>query len=429
MKFKAIRLLTKTTFIYLIFISVAFFATAIFVTRSTNNLLDEDTEVYFKHRERRLIKYIEENHRDLDKVHDLVRIDGNTSVVAEHYPQFKDTTMVASQMDGPMLFRAKTILVDTSKGRFVYTMYKNINDFDKFHFGVLHTIINTFIVLALMLTLFSLFLSGFLFRPFHQLLVLMSRYKIGDNLKLPRVKTSTSEFIKMQMLVQNMICRIEGDYQKLKEYTENMAHEMQTPLAIIRSKAEVFISDEELMGRYASTVKVIYDEATHLSNLGSTLNLLTKIENGEYNRVEVLKTYSIITRHIETVKEMFDLKKIRLEVDLDKTHTLSLDPLLFDVMLKNLLKNALRYTLANYSVRISTSNGNLTISNYGEPLSFDSSKIFNRFIRSQNEKTSLGLGLALVKQICDLNHLEITYAFANHHHSFTIAPEKKLAKV
>jgi len=148
--------------------------------------------------------------------------------------------------------------------------------------------------------------------------------------------------------------------------------------------------------------------------------LLTKIENGEYNRVEVLKTYSIIQKHIETVREMFDLKKLQLEIDLDKNHTLSLDPLLFDVMFKNLLKNALRYTPANQSVRIITSNGTLTISNYGEPLSFNSSKIFNRFIRCQDEKTSLGLGLALVKQICDLNHLKISYVFANHQHSFTI---------
>ncbi|MDD2550550.1 MAG: HAMP domain-containing sensor histidine kinase [Bacteroidales bacterium] len=424
MKFKAIRLLTKTTFIYLIFISVAFFTTAIFVTRSTNNLLYEDTEVYFKHRERRLVSYIKDRDKDLDKVNGLVRVEGNTSILADNYPQYNDTIMELNQMDGPMLHRGKTILVDTSKGRFLYTMYKNINDFDKFHSVVLHTIVNTFVVLALMLTLFSIFLSGFLFRPFHQLLGLMSRYKIGDNIKLPKVKTSTSEFIKMQMLVQNMICRIEGDYKKLKEYTENMAHEMQTPLAIIRSKTEVFMADEELMNQYASAVKVIYDESTHLSNLGSTLNLLTKIENGEYNRVEDIKTYSIIQKHIETVKEMFDMKHIQLELDFDENHTLSLDPLLFDVMLKNLFKNALRYTPAKHHVRISTSNGNLSISNYGEPLSFDSSKIFNRFIRSQNDTTSLGLGLALVKKICDLNHLNITYDFADHHHTFTITPEE-----
>ncbi|HZJ74272.1 MAG TPA: ATP-binding protein, partial [Perlabentimonas sp.] len=92
--------------------------------------------------------------------------------------------------------------------------------------------------------------------------------------------------------------------------------------------------------------------------------------------------------------------------------------------LKNLFKNALRYTPAKHHVRISTSNGNLSISNYGEPLSFDSSKIFNRFIRSQNDTTSLGLGLALVKKICDLNHLNITYDFADHHHTFTITPEE-----
>ena len=423
MKFKSIRLLTKTTFIYLIFISVAFFITAIFITKSTINLLSEDTEMFFKHRERWLVNYIEHGDKDLNKVHDLVRVDGDTSFVSEHYPQFKDTVMVVSQMDEPLLFRAKTILVDTSKGRFVYTMYKNINDFAKFHHAVLNTIMHTFILLAILLTLFSLFLSGFLFRPFHHLLILLSHYKIGENIQLPKIKTSTSEFIKMQVLVQSMICRIEGDYRKLKDYTENMAHEMQTPLTIIRSKTEVFMGDEELMNRHASAVKVIYDESTHLSNLGSTLNLLTKIENGEYNRVESIKTHSIIQNHIETVKEMLDLKCLQLEVDLDKNHTFSLDPLLFDVMLKNLFKNALRYTPANQFVRIVTRNGALSISNYGDPLPFDSSKIFNRFIRSQSDKASLGLGLALVKKICDLNHLKISYAFVDNHHSFTIAPE------
>src|SRR5690554_5787677 len=128
MKFKAIRLLTKTTFIYLIFVSVAFFTTAIFVTRSTNNLLYEETEVYFKHRERRLVSYIKDRDKDLDKANGLVRVEGNTSILAHNYPQYNDTIMELNQMDGPMLHRGKTILVDTSKARFLYTMYKNIND-------------------------------------------------------------------------------------------------------------------------------------------------------------------------------------------------------------------------------------------------------------------------------------------------------------
>jgi signal transduction histidine kinase len=424
MNFKSIRLLTKTTFIYLVFILIAFFSTAAFIIERTNNFIDEDTENYFHRRERRLVKYIEESENHISHIRDLVRID--ISIIdTSDYPKFRDTTMVVSQMDDPMLFRAKTILVNTSKGHFEYMMYKNISDFDKFRQGVLGTITNTFILLVLVLTLFSLFLSGFLFRAFHRILGSMSKYKIGSDFKLPDVRTSTTEFKKMQLLVGKMISQIESDYRKLKEYTENMAHEMQTPLAIIRSKAELLIADEKMMDEHSKTIKVIYDEATHLSNLGNTLNLLTKIENGEYDKVEELKTYDIISRHIDAVKEMFQLKGLVLNVSLDSGHTLYLDPLLFDVMIKNLLKNALRYGLTVGPVTITTDADKLIISNYGSPLPFDSSKIFNRFVGSNGAKSALGLGLALVKRICDLNQLTITYNFHNAQHTFTIQPVAK----
>jgi len=425
MRPKSIRLLTKTTFIYLVFILIAFFSTAAFIIQRTNNFIDEDTESYFSRRERRLIKVIEEGERDLSEINDLVKIENLSAIAVSTYPKYRDTTMVVSQMDDPMLLREKTILVNTTKGHFEYKMYKNISDFDKFRQGVLSTITNTFIMLLIVLTLFSLFLSGFLFRTFHRILGSMSKYKIGNDFKLPDVRTSTTEFKKMQLLVSKMITQIESDYRKLKEYTENMAHEMQTPLAIIRSKAELLIADEKMMDEHSQTIKVIYDEATHLSNLGNTLNLLTKIENGEYDKVEQLKTYDIISRHVDAVKEMFELKGLALNVNLDPDHTLYLDPLLFDVMLKNLLKNALRYGLSVGPVLLTTKGNTLLISNYGNPLPFDSSKIFNRFVGSNGAKSALGLGLALVKRICDLNQLTITYNFHNARHTFTIQPVAK----
>lgn len=419
MKVKSIGLLTKTTIIYLLFILIAFFATATFIIERTNTFIDDDTESYFHRRERRLVKYLNESEAHVAHIRDLERID-ISQIDTSNYPKFRDTTMVVNQMDDPMLYREKTIIITTSHGNFKHVMYKNINDFDRFREGVLGTITHTFVVLVLMLTLFSLFLSGFLFRPFHRLLNSMSHYKIGNNFNLPDVRTSTSEFKKMQVLVTKMITQIESDYRKLKEYTENMAHEMQTPLAIIRSKAELLIADEKLMDEHSKTIKVIYDEASHLSNLGNTLNLLTKIENGEYDKVEKLKTIDIISRHVDAVKDMFELKGLVLKVELDPNHTLNLDPLLFDVMLKNLLKNALRYAINAGPVIVKTDGDSLSITNYGNPLPFSSSKIFNRFVGSNGAKSALGLGLALVKRICDLNHLTISYNFSNAQHTFTI---------
>lgn len=418
---RSIKLLTKTTLIYLVFILIAFFATAAFIIERTNTFIDEDTEDFFLRRERRVLHYFQEGEIDVDKIRGLKRIESINDTMSNSYPKYRDTIIHISQMDVPMLFREKTILINFSNEAFEYSMYKNIDEEDKFLQGIMRTITNTFIVLALVLTIFSLLLSGVLFRPYNRMLSLMARYKVGKSFNPELVKTSTSEFQRMQQLFGTMIDRIEDDYRKLKEYTENMAHEMQTPLAIIHSKAELLIADEGVMKNYSTIVKAIYDEATHLSNLGNTLNLLTKIENGEYSNVEKLKTFDIITNHIEAVLEMFSLKGLQLEVNLDPNHSINLDPLLFDVMLKNLLKNALRYATTDGPVKVFTTGESIVISNFGNPLPFEPSKIFNRFVGSNGTKASLGLGLALVKKICDLNQLSVHYNFNERQHIFSIS--------
>jgi signal transduction histidine kinase len=416
-------LIIKTTLVYLVFILLAFFATAAFIIERTNQFIDNDTEQYFQRKERHILNKIAGNQDTAGlETKGLKMIDGIYDSLRSFYPVYRDTTLSISQVEETILFRIKTVLVDSEKGVFQYTMYKNINDFDVFRQGVMRTIMNTFVILTLVLTLFSLFLSGFLFRPFHKILGIMDRYEVGDGIEVPDVNTTTAEFKNMQALFVRMIERIENDYRKLKEYTENIAHEMQTSLAIILSKVEVLISDEKVMKSKAPTVKSIYDEANHLSKLGNTLNLLTKIENGEYNKVVRISTAENIARHIETVKDMFELKKVALDIDLNPHHTFDLDPFLFDIMLKNLVRNALCYSTNKGPVTIKTGSKSMEISNFGDPLKFDSSEIFNRFVGSFKSKSRLGLGLALVKQICDLNNLSISYKYNNGKHIFNVLP-------
>ncbi|MFP4557101.1 MAG: sensor histidine kinase [Bacteroidales bacterium] len=424
MKERRIKLLTKTTLIYLLFILIAFFSTAGFIIKRTNQFIQDDTEHYFQRKERRLYSNFSKGEYNPDEVRGLKKVINESDTLGYSFPLYKDTTIYISQMDETLLFRVKTILVKLEDEVFAYNMHKSINDFDKFKHGLVSTIVHTFIILVVILTLFSFFLSGLLFRPFHKLLALMAKYKVGKGISPPTVKTSTAEFMKMQELFTRMINRIEDDYKNLKEYTENMAHEMQTPLAITRSKAEVLISDNTVMEKHASTVKTIYDEANQLSNLSNTLNLLTKIENGEYDNVVEIKTEPIINRHIEAVWEMIELKGFSIDITLNPNHKLNIDPYLFDIMIKNLMRNALRYGMPDEPIMIETTDNDLIISNKGKPLNFDENQIFQRFVGSNGSKYSLGLGLALVKRICDINLLDISYAYTNQRHTFVIKSPK-----
>ena len=256
----------------------------------------------------------------------------------------------------------------------------------------------------------------------------MRTYKVGSEDRITRVETNTSEFKKMQQLFYEMVGRIEHDYKNLKEYTENMAHEIQTPLAIIRSKTETLIADDSLMENHAATVKTIYDETNHISNLGNTLNLLTKIENQEFTKTEVLQTKPIIEKHLESISDVANLKSLQLEQELSEDHTIDIDPLLLDIVLKNLLKNALRYGSPEGPVRFKTTEKKLSISNYGQPIEGGHEKLFERFFRQNGTRSSQGLGLALVKKICELNNLRINYTYQDNQHFFTIVKKMEMSE-
>lgn len=427
-RFNSFRLLTKTTTIYLLFIVLTFFITASFLIKKSDDYLMDQSERFFQHREHRLLEMMkdhdEDDHNEIaeeqHEIQGLIKFDNACDTLKKSYPIYNDSLIFNQDMGEYHQYKLKTVILKANNNVFEYTMHLNIDDFTKFKIGLLKTSKQAFIILALTIVLFSFFLSGWLLTPFHRILQQMNEYKIGKKIDDTSVKTNTKEFVKMQHLFKKMVLRTEDDYRKLKEYTENMAHEIQTPLAIIRNKSEILIADENVMEKHTSTVKAIYDESNHLSNLGNALNLLTKIENGEYDNIVQLKTHEIIERQIESVKELIDLKQLKIETLLSDEHTLHLDPFLFDILLKNLIRNAIRYGSDKGAIRIITTSTDFKISNYGEPLNVSPEKVFERFYTTNTSSTSLGLGLSLVKRICDLNQLRIEYSYNDFQHTFSI---------
>jgi len=422
-KFRSFRLLTKTSFFYLLFILVTFFISGRYLIHKADSYINEETEHFFRFREQHVSRYLE---RDKDpsrlKYIDIALLD--STGIYPNYPRYSDTLIYVEELDEQQIHRKKSVIIEANGKAYLIQMLININDFTKLKSDVAGRIVPAFIILALVIVLFTTFLSGFLFQPFYRILSHIDRYKVGKGMNIPKVKTSSKEFQKLQSLFRNMVTRIEDDYRNLKEYTENMAHEIQTPLTIIRNKTERLIADEKLMKTNADTVKIIYEETNHLSKLGNALNLLTKIENGEYNNTEVIKTNDLILKHIDAIDELLQLKSMTIETDLDREHQIVLDPFLFDILLKNLIRNAIRYGSNEGPIRIKTGKEKLVVSNYGEKLTVYPDKIFERFYSSNSAGQSLGLGLSLVKRICDLNHLNIGYEYLDGQHFFLISDKK-----
>jgi signal transduction histidine kinase len=298
-------------------------------------------------------------------------------------------------------------------------MFKEAEELYRFKDDIFHIFLPILGIFTIIIILGNYALSGWLFDPFKRILKQMASYTIGKgNIEEP-IKTSTKEFHQLKTLYRDLRSRIENDYFQLKEYTENMSHELQTPLSVIQNKTEVLLSDENLNYDHALKLKIIYDEVQQLSKLSSSLNLLTKIENNEFQNIQTIPTAPVIRNHINKIREFADMKELKIEAELNEQHTFTIDPSLLDILIRNLLRNALRYSETSSTIHIITDAIKLQIINTGDQTDFPSEDIFNRFQKNKNHN-SLGLGLAIVKKICTVNKLDISYNFSNRNHIFTI---------
>lgn len=405
---------------YLVFTLASFIVSAFILQREANQHMHhilENRLTGMEHFIKRMIEKKPEKvaHMDFAKVEKIPRIPDNDSVT------YRDTMMMNEETQQREIHRLRISYATIKGEHYRLKLTKSAEELYRFRDDVFEVILPVFILLALGIIIINYLLSGYLFKPFQRILNQMAAYQIGTSKRKKQKPSTTREFFKLQQLFEKMQQRIEDDYFQLKEYTEDMSHELQTPLSIIQNKAEQLIADEHLTQEQAEKLKVIYDESKQLSRLGSALNLITKIENQEFTNVREVKTEPVIREHVQKIEEIAGMRNLHLQLDLHQDHTLTIDLDLLNIMLRNLFKNAIYYASEGSTVKIYTGSQTFEISNRGEENGFSEEELFKRFKRGNNSK-SLGLGLAIVYKICRISQLKISYHYQEGEHTFTIQP-------
>jgi len=412
------RLLSKAVFFYLLFTLVSFVISALILQQEASKHMNNILENRFHHREHR-IKHILKHEPEKFGNSSYAHINQVKDKPDDFEPYYTDTVMVNEHTQRENIYRKKTTILTVDGKHYKVEMTKEADELYRFRDDVFHIVLPVFLILAIAILLANYMLSGYLFDPFRRILRQMASYKIGQAGSLRSVKTTTYEFDRLRQLYERMQQRIEDDYFQLKEYTENMSHELQTPLSIIQNKTEALMTQNNLNTPQARHLKTIYEETRQLSKLGKALNLITQIENQEFQDIKTLPTAPVIEGHLEKIREMVDMKELEVDLKLDPQHTLTIDPGLLDIMLRNLLKNAIRYAYYGSAIVIETGEEGMRFVNRGQAPDFKPEQIFDRFRRGRKQKT-LGLGLSIVKKICQVSGLEISYHHQDEWHIFVI---------
>ena len=193
--------------------------------------------------------------------------------------------------------------------------------------------------------------------------------------------------------------RIKRMLQREQEFTANVSHELRTPITTILTSCELLATEPNLSGKVRTRIGMIESAAARMGEQLQALLFLAREQ--ALGVTEPVAIAECVYDAAESLRPEIARKHLDFEVAVEPEAVLTLNRQALHTALVNLLRNAVQYT-AHGSVRVKFSGRHLTISDSGigiEPsyLPF----LFERFFRGSTQGEGLGIGLAIVKRICD----------------------------
>ena len=286
-------------------------------------------------------------------------------------------------------------------------------------------------IAILFLVIISLFLVGLfiitkrlsinLWKPFYETLNQIEKFEIDKSNHPKFTETNIEEFNRLNNSIEKLITKNTSIYHSQREFIENAAHELQTPLAVFQAKIDTLIQNADFTQEQYKMLSSLNDSVSRLNRLNKNLLLLSKMENDIYNEKQTINLKEAIEKHFDFFTEQAKAKNLIIKTEMNEAVAVKSNPVLAEILISNLFLNAIRHNVSDGQVLVTLSNHSLTFSNTGQSQTLVADKLFNRFSKSNPSEQGNGLGLAIIKKIADQNNWKISYSFANNFHSFSVA--------
>jgi signal transduction histidine kinase len=418
------KLFTRTNLYYIFFSLFAFTVGGIIFYHLLDRIFDERIEEDLR-TEKLLIQH-EINH--FDSLPDYQSVYGHLLQLRlfdhprKYLERLQDTVMFDMKLEDFRLYRHLRVESTTEDGKgYIVNLFKPLDNRKM----LTEDIIFSLIILLLILSAFLIFMNNVIIRrvwvPFYRTLHALNLYDLNARTPLQLSRTDIREFRLLNETLNKMSEKIIQDYQNLKEFNENAAHELQTPLAVIKSKLDLLIQHEQMDESQLNLIHSVYEATSRISRLNQGLLLISRIQNNQFNLSEEINFEIIIDNALEHFREMIELQGIRVTKKCHQPMISYMDPTLAEILINNLISNAIRHNLQGGSIHITMDAKIFSITNTGLSLNVDPRKLFDRFRKSDERSESVGLGLSIVHRICALYKLTASYFYKDGSHTLVIS--------
>jgi len=250
------------------------------------------------------------------------------------------------------------------------------------------------------------------------------------------VKPRGDEIDQLATTFNQMLDRIQTLLTEIKEMTDNIAHDLRSPIARIRGIAEVTLTTSKSLSEYENMAASTIEDCDRLLDMINTMLLISKTEAGveKLSREEV-DIAALIRKACELFQPIAEDKDVRLAYRPPEETFLLGDTRMLQRMLSNILDNAVKYTSPGGKVEVSltkskSGDATVSVSDTGVGISeADLLHIFERFYRCDRSRSQpgTGLGLSLARALARAHGGDITVtSTVNQGSIFTITLPKSM---
>ena len=239
---------------------------------------------------------------------------------------------------------------------------------------------------------------------FNRLAASIGAQSLSQRVSLSGLPTELAELARE---FNGMLERIDESYQRLQEYSGDLAHEMRTPVATLLGRTQVALSQTRTVAQLREVLEGNVDELERISRLIADMLFIARAEQTnsplQFDSIELGQEARRVAEYLSLVAE-----ERGLTVEVTGDATVTADRLLVQRAITNLVSNAVRHADAQSTVRIVISPQAgcvvLAVSNHGQGIAANHlERIFDRFYRVDSARARLdggtGLGLAIVRSI------------------------------
>ena len=261
--------------------------------------------------------------------------------------------------------------------------------------------------------------SSKIWNPFYRALNVLKNFDLQKGGLTRFQRSKIEEFNAMNIELAKLTDKVTRDYRNLKEFTENMSHETQTPLAIIRSKLELLLQSENLDEEQIQHILSTLDSVNRLSKMNKGLILLTRIDNEQFTELQNVPLGDLLRTQLRDLDLFIASRDINVHMEIDDSVRILINPHLAGILITNLLSNSIKYNKNGGDLFVTLNSEKLVIANSGDEPTIPADQIFERFKKGESPD-SVGLGLAIVRRIVDHCHARVKFEYIDNMHTFSI---------